>query len=108
MKEYIDDMMNWRAISDEVFLQGKCEYWKGIVISNYYPGFRLEYPGNIPSTEFIKIFVLEKDYELAKKLITENVNSPMPPDQEDWVLPRIDLLENRAQYSPFHPSSFSA
>lgn len=49
---------------------------KGLVVQSVHP-FSADGLGEI------KIFVLEKDYELAKKLITEKVSSPLPPDQED-------------------------
>jgi hypothetical protein len=49
---------------------------KGLVVQSVHP-FSADGLGEI------KIFVLEKDYELARKLITENVSSPLTPDQED-------------------------
>lgn len=49
---------------------------KGLVVQSVHP-FSADGLGEI------KIFVLEKDYELAKKLITEKVSPQLPPDQED-------------------------
>ena len=49
---------------------------KGLVVQSVHP-FSADGLGEI------KIFVLEKDYELARKLITEKVSSPLTPDQED-------------------------
>ncbi len=49
---------------------------KGLVVQSVHP-FSADGLGEI------KIFVLEKDYELAKKLITEKASSPLTPDQED-------------------------
>ena len=49
---------------------------KGLVVQSVHP-FSADGLGEI------KIFVLEKDYELAKTLISEKVNSPLTPDQED-------------------------
>ena len=49
---------------------------KGLVVQSVHP-FSADGLGEI------KIFVLEQDYELAKKLITEKVSSPLTPDQED-------------------------
>jgi hypothetical protein len=49
---------------------------KGLVVQSVHP-FSADGLGEI------KIFVLEKNYELAKKLITEKVSPPRLPDQED-------------------------
>jgi hypothetical protein len=49
---------------------------KGLVVQSVHP-FSADGLGEI------KIFVLEKDYELAKKLITEKVDSPLTPDQDE-------------------------
>jgi len=49
---------------------------KGLVVQSVHP-FSADGLGEI------KIFVLENDYELARKLITEEVSSPLTPDQED-------------------------
>ena len=49
---------------------------KGLVVQSVHP-FSADGLGEI------KIFVLEKDYELAKKLITEKVSTPLTPDHED-------------------------
>ena len=60
---------------------------KGLVVQSVHP-FSADGLGEI------KIFVLEEDYELAKKLITKKVNSPLTPDQEDWILNRLERLKN--------------
>ena len=49
---------------------------KGLVVQSVHP-FSADGLGEI------KIFVLENDYELARKLLTEKVSSPLTPDQED-------------------------
>lgn len=49
---------------------------KGLVVQSVHP-FSADGLGEI------KIFVLEKDYELARKLITDKVSSPLTSDQED-------------------------
>jgi hypothetical protein len=49
---------------------------KGLVVQSVHP-FSADGLGEI------KIFVLEKDFGLAKKLISEKASSPHTPDQED-------------------------
>jgi len=49
---------------------------KGLVVQSVHP-FSADGLGEI------KIFVLEKDYELAKKLITEKASSVLTPDEEE-------------------------
>jgi len=49
---------------------------KGLVVQSVHP-FSADGLGEI------KIFVLEKDYEIARKLITEKGSPPLSPDEED-------------------------